>query len=97
MSVVPRRHCCAKAGTGLPLQLPASRVTGAPILPVPESFGWVTTAGGTPFTLALKLREALPPEFVAVTVTMVAARRVAVGMPTTPVAASTVAPAPLTA
>ena len=57
----------------------------------------MTTAGATPLTLTLKLTEALPPEFVAVTVTVVAASSAPVGMPTTPVAASIVAPAPLTA
>ena len=48
-------------------------------------------------TLSLKLTAALPPELVAVTVTALAATSAAVGRLTTPVAASTVAPAPETA
>ena len=61
-------------GAGLPLQLPASTVTAAPILPVPLSVGAVTTAGlaTAATTLSLKLTEADPPEFVAVTVTVAA-------------------------
>ena len=41
-------------GAGLPLQAPASTLTAAPILPVPLSFGAVTSAGATPFTLSLE-------------------------------------------
>ena len=69
-----------------------------PILPVPPlSFGAVTTVGTTPFTLTLKPTEALPPELLAVTVTGVAASSAEVGTLTAPLAASIVAPAPLTA
>ena len=57
-------------GAGLPLQPPASTLTAAPILPEPASFGAVTTAGATATTLSLKLTEALPPELLAVTVTV---------------------------
>src|SRR6185312_13937331 len=96
MSALPRRHWRAVVGAGLPAQTPASTLTAVPILPVPLSFGAVVTVGGTPRTLALKPTEALPPEFVAVTVTVVAASRSAVGRLTAPVAASIVAPAPLT-
>ena len=81
----------------MPLQLPASTLTAAPILPAPVSFGAVTTAGATATTLSLKLTEAAPPEFVAVTVTTAAATSAAVGRLTTPVAASMVAPPPVTA
>ena len=81
----------------MPLQLPASTLTAAPILPAPVSFGAVTTAGATATTLSLKLTEAAPPEFVAVTVTTAAATSAAVGRLTTPVAASIGRPAPVTA
>src|SRR6478736_3905577 len=97
MSAAPRRHWKAVVGAGLPSQAPASTLTAVPILPVPLSFGAVLAEGITPFTATLKPTEALPPEFVAVTVTGVGARRAEVGRLTAPVAASIVAPAPLTA
>jgi hypothetical protein len=59
----------------------------------------VTSAGaaiaGT--TVTRKLTEAEPPEFAAVTVTVSPVRSVSVGIDTSPVPASMVAPAPLTA
>ena len=96
MATPSRHHCSAVTGAGLPSQAPASTLTAAPILPVPLSFGAVATFGATPFTLTLKLTETAPPELLALTVTSVAASRAEVGMLTAPVAASIVAPAPLT-
>ena len=69
----------------------------APILPLPLSAGAVTSAGATATTLSRKLAAALPPELLAVTVTVAAETSVAVGRLTTPVAASIVAPPPETA
>ena len=97
MAAPSRRHCSAVTGAGLPSQTPASTLIAVPILTVPLSFGAVATVGATPFTLALKPTEALPPELLAVTVTVVAASSDPVGTLTAPVAASIVAPAPLTA
>jgi hypothetical protein len=48
-------------------------------------------------TLTLKPAVALPPELLAVTVTLAPARSTSVGMLTLPVAGSIVAPAPVTA
>ena len=97
MAVPPRRHCSASEGAGLPLQLPGSTLTAAPTLPVPLSFGWEMTAGATPRTLTLKPAEALPPELLAVTVTLAPVTSASVGMATLPVAGSMLAPAPSTA
>ena len=97
MATPSRYHCNAVTGAGLPLQLPASALTATPILPLPVSFGAVTTTGATATTLSLKLTEALPPELLAVTVTVAAATSAAVGRLTAPVAASMVAPPPVTA
>ena len=69
---------------------------GVPILPVPASVGADTSAGATATTLARKPAWALPPELLAVTVTVAPSRSAVVGRLTTP-AASTVAPAPSTA
>ena len=80
----------------MPLQLPASTVTAAPIVPMPLSAGAVTAAGLMAATLTLKLTEADPPEFVAVTVTATPESSVPVGRLTTPLAGSIVAPAPVT-
>jgi hypothetical protein len=61
-----------------------------------------TAAGGVrppvaASTVTLKAAEALPPELLAVTVTLAPATTAAVGMPTLPVAGSMLAPAPETA
>ena len=83
---------------GTPLQLPPSTVSAWPILPAPSSAGAVRSTGAAcdAVTVTLKLAVAVPPEFLAVTVTAAALRKLVAGMRTWPVAASTVAPAPVT-
>ena len=85
------------AGAGTPLQLPPATVTSSPIRPLPASTGARSSKGGTMRTETVTRKEtaALPPEFVAVTVT-VAPPGAAAGTLTRP-AASTLAPPPVTA
>ena len=68
--------------------------------PGPTSDGAPRDAGavrtGVAVTVTRKAREAEPPEFVAVTVTVSPARGVLTGMERIPVAGSIVAPAPVT-
>ena len=92
-----RSHATLVVGAGTPLQLPAETVTGSPIRPVPARTGARTRSGGTILTATVATKEtvALPPEFVAVTVTVALPAAVA-GTLTRPLA-STVAPPPATA
>ena len=97
IAVPSRSHATLVDGAGTPLQLPAETVTGSPIRPVPARTGARTRTGGTILTdtVAAKETRALPPEFVAVTVTVALPAAVA-GTLTRPFA-STVAPPPSTA
>ena len=90
----PMSHSTLVAGA--PLQLPVVVVTGVPIRPLPASTGATRRTGSTipSDTVALKETFALPPEFVAVTVTVALPTAVA-GTLTWPWA-STVAPPPAT-
>src|SRR6187200_977483 len=87
----------ASPGGGFPSQIPGSRVTGVPTMPLTASAGGVAHTGGIARTVARKEAGALPPEFVAVTVIRSPLRARFVAMVTTPVAESIVAPVPLTA
>ena len=103
MATPSRRHCSARSGAGWPSQTPGSRLSAAPILPVPDSVGGTARLGATDasstaaLTVSWKLSVAEPPELVTVTVTSAAAIAVSVGRLSTPVAASMLAPAPVTA
>ena len=73
---------------------------GVPTRPGPDSDGATVETGGVrtgaATTVTAKETEAEPPEFVAVTATVSAARAAPSGIETRPVAGSTEAPAPAT-
>ena len=91
-----RCHCSVVVGAGWPLQRPASTRDGHADLAVAAVLRAISTAWSASDDADLEAGRGVPPELVAVTVTVAAETGLAVGMVTTPLAL-TVAPAPVTA